>query len=230
MKKKIIRVLIIIVSLILAFKVYESEYFIKANKASIEKGIEEFLELDVSILQYKKFQNILIVYYEAAGGDYNGSTILYRGINNRYQIRMAGYGMNNRVFSGKAFKSHGENYLAIMGTNYDLMINEVIIETCSNQKESFFTNGEKYLIKVFPSETEQKDLLKGYKLYNKQGNDITKQMDEYVYKRGGFGRVRGKAELFMLYVYCFTIIAVGYFASKMFIAKKGDKKIDDNID
>lgn len=229
MKKKIIRILIILVSFILAYKIYESEYFIKVNEYSIEKAIEEFLDLDVSVLKYEKFQNVLIIYYEAADGNYDGSTVLYRGFNNRYQIRMAGYGTNNRVLSGREFQSYGNKYIAIMGTNYNMLIDKVVIETRFNMIESFMTNGESHFIRVFKSKTEWDDTLKDYILFDKKGNDITKQMNKIVYKKGGFGSGTGKAELFLLYVYCFFIIIVGYFISRIFIEKKRDKKLDDDI-
>ncbi len=229
MKKKIIRILIILVSFILAYKIYESEYFIKANEYSIEKAIEEFLELDVSVLKYEKFQNVLIVYYEAADGNYDGSTVLYRGFNNRYQIRMAGYRTKNRVLSGRTFQSYGNKYLAIMGTNYNMLIDKVEIETNSNMIESFMTNGESYIIRVFKSKTEWDDSLKDYKLFDKKGNDITKQMNKIIYKKGGSSSGTGKAEFFLLYVYCFFIIIVGYFISRIFIEEKRDKKLDDDI-
>jgi len=211
---------IIVASIILAYKVYESEYFIKANEASIEKAVEEFLELDVTRLKYKKFQNVLIVYYESNNGNYDGSTVLYKGLNNRYQIRMAGYGTKNRVFLGRVFKSYGKRYLAVMGENYNKMIDRVVIETSSGIIKEFNFDGESYIIKAFKTDVEWDDLLSEYTLFNEKGKDITKQLNDIYYQNGGFGSGTGKAETFMLYVYCTMILVIGYFVSRIFLDNK----------
>lgn len=213
-KNKIIRILIIISSMIIAYRIYESEYFIKANKVSIERGIEDFIKKDITVMHYKKFKNVLIVYYTSPSGRSYGATVLYRGFNNRYQIRTAGYGMKLKFFISKTFQSNGENYLAVVGENYNGIVDKVIVENDHMVKE-FSTNGETYIIKLFKSKFESNYIFNNYILFDNRGKDITEQMEESYCTIGDYGISTG-ADVFTLNLTCIIVLLSGILASRFF--------------
>ncbi len=216
--RRMLRITIILISILIAYLIYYSEYNIKVELSDIERGIEEFLEKDVIIVDFVDVDNTIFVYYTLGAKDSIGYTALYKGINFRYQIRNASYSTRNRVIHGEPFKTNKGNYLAIIGTNYAGKISKISIETTSGEKFSKDINGAREILMIF--ETQEESYLHEYKLYDKDGRDITDEMEKYITVKCNSSTSRSKAELFMLYVYCFMVVLIGYWISNMFKDKK----------
>lgn len=205
--RRIIRIIIMLVSVFVMYMIYRSEYNIKPEICDIERAIEEFLEKDVTVIETSDFEDKIVVYYTLGNNDSLGATVLHRGMNFRYQIRAADYGGRNRILRGTSFKSKGKDYLVVMGTNYDLRINELRIETYSGETFDAKINGKSEILMVF--ETKEETFLRDYILYNEKGTDITMDMTTYLTTRQDRGGSRFKAELYLLYIYCFSILIIG---------------------
>ncbi len=224
--KRTLRIIIIMISMLLAYFIYAGEYKIKAEQSHIERGIEEFIERSVTIVDFTEVDNMLAVYYTLGSNDSIGFTALHKGFNGRYQIRDASYGTRNRVIQGIPFETNGGEYLAIMGTNYEGKIASVRVETYSGEIFMENVQGESEILAVFSAESPS--LMEEYQLFDANGNDITEGMKGYLTAEESSSTGVGKAELFMLYAYCFVIILLGYGISRVFKdedPKKNRKRI-----
>lgn len=74
------------VSMVLSMLLYSTEYSIKDNVEDIQTNISEFLDRDVKVVKYQKVDNIIFVYFTNESKDKVGYTVLYRGLNFRYQM------------------------------------------------------------------------------------------------------------------------------------------------
>lgn len=216
-KNKIIRIVIILISLILSLMLYSSEYHIRNNVEDIEKSISEFLEKDVTVVKYEKVDNTIFVYFSDDSKENVGHTVLYRGLNFRYQIRQANYGSNNQILRIQEFKTLFNRYWAAFGTNYDNQISKIIFD--GGISEITLTNIEEMdeilVIKESDNKTPGMTHIFKYTLLDRESNDITKEMNSYITVEDSNGFGRGKAELFLLNIFCIGIILVGCGISRM---------------
>lgn len=212
---KVIRITIIMISIMIAYLIYSSEYNIKPELNQLETSIEEFLEENVTVIDYIKVDNTLSVYYTMRSNDIIGFTTLYKGINSRYQIRNASFNIRNRVLQGEPFKTNRGDYLAIIGTNYDDKISKIRIKTNSGEMFSENVHDKSEILTVFGVDSHTQ--LETYQLYDKDNNDITEEMNRYITTKESSSTGKGKAEFFMMYVLCFTTILAGYGISRLFI-------------
>jgi len=216
-KNKIIRIVIILISLILSLMLYSSEYYIRNNVEDIEKSISEFLEKDVIVVKYEKVDNTIYVYFSDDSKENVGHTVLHRGLNFRYQIRQVNYGSNNQILRIQEFKTLFNRYWAVFGTNYDNRISKIIFD--GGVREISLTNIEKMdeILVIHQSDNKTSGLthIFEYILLDTESNDITKEMNSYITVEHSSGFGRGKAELFLLNIFCIGIILVGYGISKM---------------
>jgi hypothetical protein len=213
-KKRALRITIIMISILLAYFIYAGEYNIKAEQSDIERGIEEFLDIDVTIVDFKEIDNTLAVYYTLGSNDSIGFTALHKGINSRYQIRNAGYSTRNTVLQGIPFETENGEYLAVLGTNYQDRIANIKFQTYSGEIFTQNVQGESEILTVVG--VEEPAYLDDYQLYDEHGNDITEEMKTFLTTDEGSSTGVGKAELFLLYVYCFFVILLGYGISRIF--------------
>ncbi|MCD4711885.1 MAG: hypothetical protein K8R73_01250 [Clostridiales bacterium] len=210
--RRVIRIAVIIVSILLAYLLYASEYSMKPEQSSLESGIHEFLDKSVTVIDFIEVDNTLFVYYTLGSNDSIGFTALHKGINSRYQIRSANYSTRNRVIDGAPFKTNGGEYLAVMGTNYDGKIARVRIKTYSGEIFSEDVLDRSEILTIFS--TKEPTRIEEFQLYDKDNNDITEEMKAYLTTKENHSTGVGKAELFMLYVFCFVIILMGYAISR----------------
>lgn len=203
-----------VISILLAFLLYSSEYNIKPEQSDIEMGIEEFLDKDVTIVDFKEVDNTMAVYYTLGTNDSIGFTALHKGINARYQIRSASYNSRNRAIQGESFKTKSGDYLAVIGTNYEGKIASLNFKTYTGQTFSENVQDQSEILMVF--KTESATNIEDYQLYDIDGQDITEEMKQYLTTRASMGTGVGKAELFMLNIYCIIIVLIGYGISRLF--------------
>lgn len=209
------------VSMVLSMLLYSTEYSIKDDVEDIETNISEFLDRDVKVVKYEKVDNILFVYFTNETKDTVGYTVLYRGLNFRYQIRQANYGARNQVLYINEFKTLFNRYWAIFGTNYENRISTITFNAGeSNVTINKIGNMDDILV-IQESNNKYPEMtyVYEYTLLDEKGNDITKDMRSYLTGSGSGGFGRGKAELFLLNVYCVVIILVGYWISRMIKTK-----------
>ena len=217
-KRRIVRIFILVFSIFLAYLLYSTEYNIKPNMADIERAIEEFIESDIRILKIIEVDNTIAVNYDFGGNDRSGFTALYRGINFKYQIRSAGYGARNTVVKGVPFKTNKGDYIAVYGRNYNKNASSFKIKTYTNEVFTGKIDGVKDFL--IPFKIKNETIIDNYYLYDDENNDITDEMKMYLTSNFSFGTSKGKAELFLLNVFCGIIILVGYLISNSFKDKK----------
>ncbi|GMQ60745.1 hypothetical protein AN1V17_51480 [Vallitalea sediminicola] len=226
---KLIRITIIVMSFLISYMIYRSEYNIKPEVQDIERAIGEFLKKDVKVKETINIDNKIVVYYTFGDNDIIGSTILHRGINFKYRIRDAGYGTRNMVLVGHSYEVKGRKYLAIMGTNYELRISEFDIETYSGEMFNAKIHGKRELLMIF--ETKEETYIKNYVLYDEKGKDITRDMRSYLTTDEASGSGVGIEDL--LYEMCFGCLIIGFIISRVFKDKRtyrGKLKKEDGID
>jgi len=227
-KNRVIRIVIIMVSVILALMLYSTEYSIKNDFKDIEEGISEFLEMDIEIVKYEKVDNAIYVYFADKTKDNVGHTVLYRGLNFRYQIRQANFGSRNQVVYIHEFETLRNKYWAVFGTNYENRIDSIIFDGAGKNIILDGISDMDEILLVYESENKLSGMSWVYKytLLDLKGDNITEDMRSYLIasKRSGFGR--GKVELFLLNIFCVAIILVGIWLSRMVKTKvSGDSFI-----
>ncbi len=220
-KNKIIRIIIILVSMFLALILYSTEYSIKNNPEAIKEGISEFLERNIEVVKYEKVDNTIYVYFTDDSKATIGYTVLYRGLNWRYQIRQANLGSRNQVVYINEFKTLRNRYWAVFGTNYDNKIDSIIFDGAENTITLDGISDMDEILIVHESENELWGMSFVYKytLLDARGDDISDDMRTYLVASESSGFGRGKAELFMLNIFCGVIILVGYWLSRMVKSK-----------
>lgn len=228
MRNKIIRTLVILISLILSLALYSSEYNIKNDVPDIESHISEYIGIEVSVINHQKIDNVIYVYFRDKSGEYIGNTILYRGLNFRYQLRQVQYGTDNKVLNINEFETLFKRYWAVFGTNYDNRISTIIFE--GEEGEIILQNIEQYdeilLLKDSNNTTPGMSWVYTYILLDSEGNDITNEMRNYLTATGSSGHAKGKAELFVLNFICLVVIAIGIWFSFMLKPKDWDSSVD----
>lgn len=216
--RKVIRIFILIFFIFLAYQLYRTEYNIIPNEVGIERAIEEYLDKDITILNLKKVDNTIAVYYDFGTNDSSGFTVLYRGINFRYQIRSAGYGSRNTIITGERFETNKGNYLAIIGRNYNNKATYFKFETYNG--EAFIGNISDIKDFLIPFKVQSETYVENYSLHDNQDNDITNEMKKYLTSNSSYAATKAKAELFLLNIFCGIIILIGYAFSNLFKDKK----------
>ena len=112
------------------------------------------------------------------------------------------------------FEAYGKKYSAILGTNYDLLIEKVKVEWEPGRVFNINLNDEEEVLEIFESKAEIQ--FREITLYDKHGEDITEKMRKYLTDKSSYGCGKGKAELFLLNIFCIALLAIGYFISRVF--------------
>ncbi|SNS41042.1 hypothetical protein SAMN05446037_1009128 [Anaerovirgula multivorans] len=224
-KNKIIASIVMLLAIFIAYQLYHAEYNIRDNDVDIEKAIMEFTTPFGSnrgvknpvIIGRTKVDNKLLVFY----GDRDveglfGFTPLHRGINGKYQIRSTNYGGGNFYIVGYGFTTSKGNYIAVGGSGYSDKIvsyKAYPIFTIDDTLELLNDNVEgNAFLNIYEVDNEQH--FPTVKIFDANGIDISRELwnDFSDVPSGGVG----KAELFMLNVLIFIILAIGFTISKYF--------------
>ncbi len=223
-KNKIIAAIIAVITLVLIYQSYTSEYNIKNDDADIERTIREFTTpfensrgvREPFVIRKIQVDNKLLVFYgdKTVEGLF-GFTPLNKGLNGKYQIRRTNYGGGINNISHYAFETSKGNYIAVGGSDYSQLISEYKLYTWNDKLIlSDKVDGNTFLnIHKVNSEA---DFLKT-KLFNSNGKDITRELRNDSNDVPGAGV--GKAELFLLNVYILIISIVGFIISKYYWGK-----------
>lgn len=216
--RKIAQISTLLVSFVLSLLLYSSEYNISNTEEDIESSISEFIGADISINRMEKIDNTMFVYYSDGTNDYIGYTVLYRGLNFKYQIRNANYGTRNRVLYINEFKTLRGKYWSVYGTNYDNLIST--ISFMGVEKEIRFENveHEDEILLFHKSKNDSNGLATvfEYSMFDNKSKDITEEMRTYITAQKSSGSAKGKAELFLLNIFCLSIILIGIIVSRRF--------------
>ena len=215
-RDKILRIIIMTVAILLALMMYGTEYSISNNVTAIEEGISEFIEYDVKVIRMEKVDNTIFVYFADQSNNNIGYTVLYRGLNFRYQIRKANYGSRDRVIYIREFKTYRNKYWAVYGTNFDEKIDKIVFDDEYGTIELNDLGNMSEILSIVESKNEfpGTSVIFKYRLIDIGGNDITKDMRSYISDSGINGFGRGKAELFLLNVFCLAILLVGFWIAR----------------
>lgn len=218
-KNRYVAMVIFCLSLIIAYGIYSTEYFIKNDNADIEKNISTFTgnKVNAIIVQKQIVDRDLLVFY----GDRKidgilGFTLLHRGFNGRYEITSTNYGSESHFnIDTYSFKTSKSNYIAIGGRNYDNKIKKYNLMEFDSHKiiiNDKSIDGDDFL-NVFNLNYEYNFPI--LQALDGKGNDISKVVTIKEYENIPSSAV-GKAELFMLYVWMGIVILVGFIIAKCF--------------
>jgi hypothetical protein len=205
--------------------VYNNEYNIRNINTDIEEAIIEFtapfdtnkfvgnkgLKNPVIIDKINVDNNILVYYRDEAVEGVFGFTLLWKGINGKYQIRNTNYGRTYCYVDGYPFLTSKGNYVAIGGSGYNERIANYKAwlrgseELLSNEVDgNNFLDIYRVKDKAFPS----------IDVFDVNDNNITKELwNDF---NGVLSRGVAKVELFMLYVFIVIILGIGFLISKFF--------------
>ena len=231
-KNRIIASIIMLLTVFAAYQLYNDEYSIRDNDVNIEKAIMEFTTpfennrgvKNPIIIDRIKVDNKLLVFY----GDRDveglfGFTPLLRGINGKYQIRSTNYGGANFYIVGYGFTTSKGNYIAVGGSGYSEKIASYRVfsgflkeDTVELFNDNVYGNT---FLNIYEVDNESK--FPNVKIYDANGTDISRELwnDFNDVPSGGVG----KAELFMLNVFIFIILSMGFIISKYFWEKEIQK-------
>ncbi|MEW9123471.1 MAG: CDP-alcohol phosphatidyltransferase family protein [Thermotaleaceae bacterium] len=231
-KNRAIASIVMLLAVFAACWVYNDEYSIKDKDVSIEKAIMEFttpfennrgVKNPIIIDRIQVDDKLLVFYGDRDVDGLFGFTPLHRGLNGKYQIRSTNYGGANFYIMGYGFTTSKGNYIAVGGSGYSKRI--------SSYKgfPGFLTEDEAAL---FNDNVDGNTFLNIYKvdresnfptikIYDANGIDISRALwnDFNHVPRAGVG----KAELFMLNVFMFIILSMGFIISKYFWEKERQK-------
>ncbi len=224
-KNRIIASIVMVLTILIIYQLYNTEYNIRDNNADIEKAIMEFTTPFGSnrgvknpvIIDRKKVDNKLLIFY----GDREieglfGFTPLHRGINGKYQIRNTNYGSGNFYIVGYGFTTSKGKYIAVGGSGYSERIAGYKVFPMFPRDDSLElindgVDGNTFL-NIYEVNDENK--FPTIKIFDANGIDISRELwnDFNDVPSAGVG----KAELFMLNVFMFIILGIGFIISKYF--------------
>lgn len=222
-KNRMVAIIIVLITILSIYQLYNSEYNIRNNDSEIERAIMEFttpfensrgVENPVIIIK-KEFEGNLLVFYSDENIDeLLGFTYLKKGINGKYQIRSTNYSPGNISIEVYNFETSKNNYIAVGGSGYSKKIS--LYKLFGSKDELLVeeeVNGSDFL-RIYEVSSETYPVIK---VFNDTGTDITRELWNNFENIPGAGV--GKVELFMLNVYIAIILIIGFIISKYFWKK-----------
>lgn len=207
MKKKISNIIIVLITFSIVYLIYRSQYNIKNNNLSIEKGIEEFINEEITIQKMENLGKDKVVLFTLDNKEAIGITMLYKGKNGLYEVQNANYeNKSSPSISTYEVKKEGKNYVLTYGQNIDKRINEVQVIYENKGKYTFKTQKDSYFINIANIEG---DKLPTFKVYDKEKKDITEEITKEYYYEQQWGTGVGKTELFMVKIYIGVALLFG---------------------
>lgn len=225
-RNRLIGIILLCISLIVAFGLYTTEYNIRNDNTDIEKNISLFTgdKIDAVVVQKQIVDgDLLVLYCDRNIEGILGFTLLNEGFNGRYQITGTNYGsqMGFNIDTYK-FKTSKSDYMAIGGNNYSARIkkyNMINWDTHEITIEGKNINGGNFL-HLYSLDYEY-NYFRRLQALDDKGNDITKEVIVKEHESIPSSAV-GKAERFMLYVYMGITILIGYLVSKPLLGKQAN--------
>lgn len=243
---KIAAVICMLLALLFAYMIYDSEYKFTSDKAVLSAAITEYAShgryalKDAYVLETKEIDGILIAFFiDNNNPNIYGFTRLLRGINLKYRLISANYGPSpySAFVEIYSFDTKKGKYYAVGGYNCDKNIASYGLplsgEDSSKTKYTLIynLNNSQFLdilkdsdlqksIKELPGK-EKKYLLyyKNAALLDSEGNDITENY-KIPNSNSSWGSGVATAELFVLNVIVAIILILGAVFARYFWSKK----------
>lgn len=186
MKKVVLVLLCILVTIGIALVSYTKRYAIKDNEKQLENNVMQFINrtsVVASNINIKKELNLdNKKYILFSNNNTLGDAELIKGLNNKYKIKSTGIGSG--YFRDKIVKTNKGKYLILKGKNIGLKIAyaKVILD---NKEYKISIPQEEYFMVYCPVPIETKETyieINNLKLYNKQDVDITNEMFKILFQ------------------------------------------------
>jgi hypothetical protein len=210
--RKIVQVLIILVSIILAFLIYGDTYYLSENPDKLEAAISKYIpeqkvKAEVALV-YKDEDWMYVIFSDKQYGDcFMGFTLLKRGWNGRYVIRSAQYGSGPVV--SMDIKPDNQKQVIIYGLVQDGRA--VRYEYAKSVPDTFYEVMYKGNIdqEAFLHIQDNKGTWNTYfRLFNAKGEEITDSYLSRQRKDAPAGSTT-TAEMFMVDVECILVLLFG---------------------
>jgi|GEM_PF-2094445 len=218
MLRKILVCLVPIITILSSYYLYQSEYNLSINENDIEIAVSEFLNEKIELRQYKEVDNLAFVVYTIEKDARQGFTVLYRGMNQKYQLRFATYFSPNTAFRIDRYKSLKNEYVVLYGKNIDEAINYVELNA-SNSSELVLVEPNEYFIETIKYNNINYDYFEA-RILDIDMDDITPEYKMKIKDKRAFGGSKHKAEIFLLYVYITGFLIIGFIVTFSLVKRK----------
>ncbi len=236
----------VILSVVLSFLVYGSEYKYSNNKEELSAAITDYTShgrysADAYVLETKEADGVLIVFFkDRSNPAVYGFARLLKGVNQKYRLIRANFSPSDysAVVKSYEFETGKGTYYAIGGHNIDSSIAafglRFITGFESNDKEQRITYDIKnsQFLEVY-KKSALLDLLSGNEdaraeyffdpfhtaLLNKEGQEITEDYKRADIADKNWSSGTGTAELFLLNFFIGFILILGFILARYFLTK-----------
>lgn len=222
MRNKVLMIITIAIASILIGALYFSEYNIRDDMASFEKGISDYLEKDVEVRNRIEINRKILVSFNLKSDEQVvGLAQFHKGLFGFNQIRRASHGYHI-PFGFHYIHDNNENYFIVYGENYNLEINYLKFKFGMNTY-SFDVKNQSYFLEAQtfdePSEFYDESML-----INVEGKNIKESYIEKYFSndKKQSSSSKTKMELFMLDVFIIIIASIA-FAILMSLNKNKEK-------
>lgn len=228
-KYRKIAIVIMAISVILTFWLYGSEFSTHNDVKDIANILSEYIfndDVQASVVKTKIINNHMVVLFtDERFENFIGLAVFQRGLNLRWRPIRANYG-SSITMDHFRFTLGNKDYVFICGVDCDSRIRAYEYVTTDSNPTVIYSNvvSDRNFIDVYDYEI-------GYwpelRLIDSYGNDIARELHKIrqeTYKNIPSGSV-GTAELFMIYVFCFIILSIGYVIARYYwtFISKSDK-------
>lgn len=241
--------LCIVLTLVLSYLLYHSEYHYTIDKGDLSTAITEFTTpfepaFEAYVLETQMVGNTLIASFkDQAHADNYGVAILVKGLNQRYriirtQINASDYSSVVQFFP---LKIRNERYYAVSGYNlssdihyygldYDAYMNPGYLSKDRVTQSIQFEVKNPQFLEIYPADEldnravkESSETLYNYHLTEASLYDVnSNEITESFRNENPGARAHsgaGKAELFLLYVYIAIVIGLGIIITRYFLTE-----------
>jgi len=234
----------ILLSFLLAFMLYGSEYQYTSDKSVLSAAITDYTSqgrysVDAYVLETKEIDGVLIAFFKDNNdSDVYGFARLLKGLNMKYRLVNANFSPSaySAIVKTYRFDTNKGSYYAVGGYNLDSNIASYGFRLYDEDSSNFAEDMLKFSIEnsqflEIKKETEiQKSIeeLQGNLVFfghnstallDAEGNDITKSY-KIPDNTSTWSSGTGTAELFMLYVFIIIVLGLGLIFARYFLSEK----------
>ncbi|WP_425807532.1 hypothetical protein ACHOLT_09440 [Desulfitobacterium sp. Sab5] len=217
-KYRKIAIAIIVLTVILAFWLYGTEYSSSAEPQKISETLTDYLfndDVQVTVIQTEKIDNrMLVSFTDKRYENFMGLAVFKRGLNLRWLPLSANYSSGISV-EAHPFTIGSKDYVAIYGINCVPNITYYEYVTTDSNPEILYSNSvsESNFIDIYEFKTGYWPKLR---LFDSVGNDLAPELRKSRVNQNIPSVGVGTAEDFMINVFCLFILLIGFAIARFF--------------
>jgi hypothetical protein len=219
-KHRKIAIVIMILSMVIAFWLYGMEYSTSSDPQEISETLTEYIfndDVQVQFVQKKIIRNhMLVLFTDERYENFIGFAVFKRGLNFRWRAISANYGSSISI---KAFSIDisNDNYVAICGLNIDPRV--LSYECVINDSNQVIIHSNKVSDSSFIDIYENKSAYwYDFRLIDSSGSDMTTELLKKIqpYDRTVPNAGVGTAETFVIDIICSLILIIGFIIARYY--------------